>query len=893
MLSIGKMTMGQQGYYADLAREDYYLEGGEPPGQWFGSGADAFHLKGQVDNEVFRKLFEGRFGDRNLVQNAGSEDRCPGWDLTFSAPKSVSVAWSQAGTETALEIRSAHQEAVEKALEYIEAQCGWTRRGKFGAQKEPAKLFFAAFEHGTSRAQDPQLHTHALMLNACLRQDGTTGALDTFELYYHKMAAGALYRAELTRQLEFRLGLQAERTGSTFELEGVPQDLIDEFSTRRREIEDRLRKLGASGAVASEKLALTTRDHKEQQPREDLLKEWRETGLRFGFGVEQIEALVSASGLRAEADDIFAARQAALKAVGRVTEGQATFLERDLVRFTAEEAQDKAFGADLVLSAVDDVLANSPELVRLGVIDGEVRFTTKEILEIEKDMMKRVEESIGECRFAVAGHHAEEAIEKRETITGEQATMVRHVTQSEDAIVAVTGDAGTGKTFALNAVREAFEAAGATVLGAALAGKAAQELQEGAGIESQTLHSLLWQIEKSAEQFDSEKAREQLEEWVREEKSEGRMFPWAKPIFNEEKAKERFLKYRPTSPLSPETVLIVDEAGMVGTRQMADLIKKCEETRTKLVLVGDGKQLQAVELGGAFQGIGEAVGEVRLTDIIRQKSEEDRRAVRALSEGSARAALTYYASQGSLDIASDREEAKEHLLEHWQEHGVERPEENLILCGQNIDAVGLNRAAQEKRKAEGVLSERCIRVGQEDFHQGDRILFTQNHYGLGVKNGDLGTVKIVNKFLGTLTVEMDSGKSRTISAKSYEDVKLGYAVTTHKAQGMTTGNSYILTDESMQDRELSYVQASRAEQRTKIFTTRMEAGDDLADLSRRMAKSHEKEMAIEQAKRAELLTTRKESGDDLDELSRRMAKSREKELAIEQAKRDELIMSLD
>jgi len=268
-------------------------------------------------------------------------------------------------------------------------------------------------------------------------------------------------------------------------------------------------------------------------------------------------------------------------------------------------------------------------------------------------------------------------------------------------------------------------------------------------------------------------------------------------------------------------------------------------------LVGDGKQLQAVELGGGFQAIGDTVGEVRLSEIIRQESDEDKRAVRALSQGSAHAALEHYAKQGALDVAPDREDAKQHLLAAWSSKGIESPKENLILCGQNIDAVGINRAAQERRAAAGALSEKALPVGQEDFHEGDRILFTRNKYGLGVKNGDLGTVRVVNEILGTLTVDLDSGHSRTFSPQACNDVKLGYAVTTHKAQGMTATNAFILTDEFMQDRELSYVQASRAKSKTRIFTTRMEAGDALEELARRMAKSHEKELATTQARRVE------------------------------------------
>lgn len=804
MLSIGKMTMGQQGYYASLAKEDYYLHGGEPPGSWFGQGAEAFGLSSQVDNEVFRKLFEGFLGDRLLVQNAGSQDRCPGWDLTFSAPKSVSVVWSQAERKTALEIRAAHLEAVEKALAYIEEQCGQTRRGKEGAEKERAKLFFATFEHGTSRAQDPQLHTHALMLNACLRDDGTTGALDTFELYKHKMAAGALYRAELSRQLETRLGLESVRTGSTFELNGVPKPLIDEFSKRRMEIESRLLAIGAEGAVASERLALTSRTHKEHQPREVLLNEWQETGRRFGWSLDQVNQLVTEGRIRSEIDLEIAARLASLKAIDRITEGRATFTEQDVVRFTAEEAQGIGIGADRSIGVARETLANAEQVVTLGLIDGEIRYTTHEILMLEADLIERVERSKQQEAARVSKHTVEEAIKIRETIKSEQAEAVRHIATGTGRIAVVTGDAGTGKTFMLDAVREAFESEGYTVRGAALAGKAAQGLEEGAKILSETIFALLKDL-NSAE---------------------------------------------PERPLNQKTVLVVDEAGMVGTRQMADLVKRTEEAGTKLVLVGDGKQLQAIEIGGGFQAIGGMVGEARLSDIIRQESEDDKKAIRALSQGFANEALQRYVETGKLEIAPNREQAKERLLTSWEQKGIVHPKDNLILCGKNVDAVGLNRDAQSRRETAGHLGKESLQVGNETFHDGDRILFTRNHRGLGVKNGDLGTVRVVDEGLATLSVDLDSGKTRTFSAKSYEHVRLGYAVTTHKAQGMTATNAFILTDEAMQDRELSYVQASRAKLDTRIFTTSLEAGDGLVDLARRMEKSHEKELAHQQAQRA-------------------------------------------
>jgi Ti-type conjugative transfer relaxase TraA len=584
----------------------------------------------------------------------------------------------------------------------------------------------------------------------------------------------------------------------------VPQPLIDEFSKRRKEIEARLLAIGAEGAVASERLALTSRSHKEHQPREVLLNEWQETGRRFGWSLDQVNQMVTEGRVHPEVELEIAARLASLKAIDRITEGRATFTEQDVIRFTAEEAQGIGIGANRSIAVARQTLANAEQVVTLGLIDGEVRYTTQEILTIEADLIKRVEQSKQQEAARVTRQTVEEAIKMRPTIKSEQAEAVRHVTTGDGRIAVVTGDAGTGKTFMLDAVREAFEAEGYTVRGAALAGKAAQGLEEGAKITSQTIFALLHDLSSEV----------------------------------------------PKHPLDHRTVLVVDEAGMVGTRQLAELVRLTQEAATKLVLVGDGKQLQAIEIGGGFQAIGGMVGEARLSDIIRQESENDKKAVRALSQGFANESLQHYAETGKLEIALNREQAKERLLTSWEREGVALPKDNLILCGKNVDAVGLNRDAQSRREAAGKLGDELLQVGKESFHCGDRILFTRNNGGLGVKNGDLGTVRMIDHDLATLTVDLDSGKSRTFSAKSYEHVKLGYAVTTHKAQGMTATNAFILTDEAMQDRELSYVQASRAKLDTRIFTTLMEAGDGLADLARRMEKSHEKELAHQQALRA-------------------------------------------
>ena len=276
MLSVSAMSGGQGAYYTTLAREDYYLDGGEPPGLWVGHGAKLLKATGQVDKALFSKLFDGFDGTGEpLVQNAGDEGRQPGWDLTFSAPKSVSVLWSVLPKELGAEIRAAHMEAVQQACAYLEEVAGWTRRGHGGHLREKAGLVMGLFEHGTSRAGDPQLHTHALVLNIGVRADGTTGSVESKPLYQHKMAAGALYRTELARQLERRLGVAIERVKTWFEVKGVDKALMKDWSSRRAEIEAALAKSGYSGARASEIAAVSTREVKQHVAREELFGQWQ------------------------------------------------------------------------------------------------------------------------------------------------------------------------------------------------------------------------------------------------------------------------------------------------------------------------------------------------------------------------------------------------------------------------------------------------------------------------------------------------------------------------------------------------------------------------------------------------------------------------------------------
>ena len=501
MLSIGSMSGGQGKYYADLAREDYYLEGGEPPGFWLGEGAEKLGFSGNVGRQDFLNLFGGFLNGKSLVQSAGKPDHRPGWDLTFSAPKSVSVAWSQADRETALEIRASHLTAVEKAIQYLEENALWTRRGRGGEKLQRCGLIVAAFEHGTSRAQDPQLHTHACLLNIGVRQDGTTGTLETRSLYDHKMAAGAIYRAELAHQLKQRLGLAIEREKGWFELAGVSKTLCDDFSKRRKAIEQELAGKGLTGAKASEIAALETREVKGHIARDKLLEQWQATGEKHGFGPKEFRQLLG--GPRQVPGAERALITEAARAPQKLTERRAFFAEKDLVRLIAEQAQALATGAAAVLKQCRDLLTSSPEIVPLGLRSKEPIYTTREMLQMERDLMNQVGAAAARPWGRVSDQVVEGVFSTRTTITGEQARAVRHITQETNGIATVTGMAGTGKTYMLDAARFTMELDGYRVRGAALSGKAAQGLQEGAGIQSSTIASLIRGLEQGKETFDA------------------------------------------------------------------------------------------------------------------------------------------------------------------------------------------------------------------------------------------------------------------------------------------------------------------------------------------------------------------------------------------------------
>jgi Ti-type conjugative transfer relaxase TraA len=772
---------------ASRGAEDYYTESGQRPGRWIGSGAAELGLAGEVQPEAFDRLAAGFHPDTNepLVQRAGEHHR-PGWDLTFSAPKSVSVVWGIADREQREAIERAHTHAVERTLRFAEQQQLFiTRRGHDGIERETARPVIGTYVHGTSREADPQLHTHAFVMNVAARSDGSYGTLETKPLYEWKMALGAAYRAELAHELR-ALGYEtAPDSKGSFRLTEVSRDLERHFSKRRAQIEALMSERGTTGAKAAEVAALDTRKAKDAQSATTLRARWRSEALDRGVTTEKLADLTQHAAKGLQPID----SNAVIERVGRE---HSTFTRADLARAVAEQTQ-QAGGGLARTAEMMETIAKDEKIVPLN----HHRYTTREMLEIERGTLTRAKRLADDTLYRVDRAATEAAINTR-PLSEEQRTALEHLT-APSRLSVLEGLAGTGKSHLLGAAREAWEASGYEVRAAALAGKAAKGLQESSGIRAQTLHSLLNDLKTGRDQ------------------------------------------------LTDRTVLVIDEAGMIGSRQFAHLLEEIDEAKAKVVLVGDANQLQPIEAGQLFERIGEEVGSAKLTDIRRQRSALDREMVQAFARGDVRAALDSLRERGRVHAAPDREQAMRELVQDWTAaRDARNPGDDVMLGATRADTRALNTLAREGMHERGELQrERVIEAAQGPMvlAQGDRIVITRNAKVLGMMNGDLATVTALTERQGEveITAQLDGGRTRTWRLSEHPHIEHGYALTAHKAQGASVERAYVLAHESMSGKEWSYVAGSRAREAVHLYAEQHTADD----LERIMGHSQKKDTTLD------------------------------------------------
>lgn len=481
-------------------------------------------------------------------------------------------------------------------------------------------------------------------------------------------------------------------------------------------------------------------------------------------------------------------------ALDAITHSQATFTKRDLAMFVHRHSDGKE-QFDAAMNAV----RGSSDLIALGKDGhGENRFTWRQMIETEQRLGRASETMAERERHGVDQLDRREALaraaERGLALSGEQRAAFEHVTNSRGLSV-VVGYAGTGKSAMLGVAREAWESAGYTVRGAALSGIAAEGLEHGSGIASRTIASLEHQWGQGREQLTS------------------------------------------------RDVLVIDEAGMVGTRQMERVLSHAADAGAKVVLVGDPQQLQAIEAGAAFRAIHERHGGVEISEVRRQREGWQQDATRHLATARTGLAIQAYETRGKVHAAETREAARSDLIERWDRHRQASPSDTrIILTHTNDEVRELNDAARDRLRSSGELgNDVTIRTerGAFEFASGDRIMFLRNERGLGVKNGTLGTIEQASP--QRMAVRTDDGRSVAFDTKDYAHIDHGYAATIHKAQGMTVDRTHVLATPGM-DSHGAYVALSRHRDEVALHYGR----DDFTDQSklvRTLSRERGKDMA--------------------------------------------------
>lgn len=788
------------GYY--LAQSEYYLGGHEPAGTWIRVSAGFGVSAGEpVERNAFERLHEAIDADgRTLLSNGNARlDRVPGYDMTFSAPKSVSVVWALADDDLRVAIERAQAQAVAAALAVLEDHAATSRRGRNGARSEAVELSVACFQHGEARPTehvdgrvfaDPQLHSHAVILNLTRRADGTVGTLDGRRLFAWKMSAGAAYHLELATGLQ-KLGFGIDDVGKNgvFELAEIDAELTSYFSARRQEIEAELGEAGLTSAAApalAGAITKATRTAKEPGTAQERFALWREIAAERGH--DHVRVVGSArvggrAGSKFENGTDRAARIAAALANVPIllTETESVFEHRHLVAAVASALVGAGASVSEAMAKVDAMIADG-RVVELGTdAIGERRYSTPEMIRIERDILD-VTKALATKRSIVVDVDLAERLCADGHLSDEQLAAVRAATELS-SVTLIEGAAGSGKTTSLRPIVEAHRDAGYRVIGSATAWRIANQLRDDLGIEARATDS--WLAGAGI----------------------GKSF------------------------LDDRTLLIVDEAGQLSSRQMHALLHAADCAGAKLLLVGDRKQLQPIGAGGALSIVARATDAARVDRIVRQREEWARAATADLAAGRTTKAIEAYYERGHVYLHEGGRASIAAMADLWQA----RADAPLLLARTNAQIRDINVEIRGRLRDAGALRGPDVAVGVTAWNGkpaelvlavGDAIRFQTRNDRLGVINGTTGTITGIREHEGQPLITAIVDKREIVftprdltDADGKFRLTHAYASTIYVAQGLTVDRAIVLLDPTF-DRHDTYVALSRARLATEIVADR-------------------------------------------------------------------------
>jgi Ti-type conjugative transfer relaxase TraA len=768
-------------YYAEYAQEQ-----GESQGQFYDRTGELGIDGKTVSGEEMLNLLHGMSpdGERALCRNAGPEHR-GGWDLHYAPDKSVSIVWANASPEQRTQIEEAHARSVTAGLDYMNEHAGYTRTGHAGANLEKAQLVAATFQHSSNRKEQPQLHTHAIVFNVGrTERDLKWRTLESRTFYQAKMASGAIYQAEMAQNMQ-KIGFSITKNqNGTFRLSDVPLQACLAQSERSKDIEQLLANQGLTRETApahlKEYLALKSRPRKDYSRISRDFGRWQKENAANGFGPKEQEQLTQKMRDQRQLVGRGEQRDLAERTLKDMTQGASTFTHNELARKIAVESIGRQGGSGIQATLRHAKESkNFLEVGRTG--QGIAAYSTHDMLKTEQNLMKMVQGRQNENRHPVKETTVASAIVSRATIKPEQMKALRHVTQGKDGVSFIEGDAGTGKSYLMAAVKEVYEKNGYTVHGLSYTNKAAQNLEQGSGIKSRSVDSFLYAAKNG----------------------------------------------RPT--VDKRSIVILDEAAMLDSRKTRELVRHVSDRGAKLVMVGDEKQIQPILAGQAFGTAKRAFGSERLSEIVRQKETWERGAVRDLAEGRTLNALNAIDEKKNLKIMPDRNAARRAIVAEWHKgtkDGVEKAP--LILATTNAEVKRLNESARAQLKADGRLGEGhhfTTNHGRAEFASGDRIIFTGNEKRQGILNSTLATIEKIDGRSRSVTALTETGARVTFNGDDMTKFRHGYAITTHKSQGSTVDKALVMVDGPNMDREKLYVAFSRGKDGNMIFADKPTIGE--------------------------------------------------------------------
>ena len=745
--SVSALTSsGQAASYYEA--DDYYAGDDLSPSEWQGKGAEGLGLSGDVDREQFRDLLDGKVASQQLgTTREGQLEHRPGWDVTLSAPKSVSIMAEVAGDRRLI---AAHGAAVKTALAHVQQHMAATRVRDGGTvtREATSNLVIASFQHGTSRAQDPQLHTHNVILNATKGEDGVWRSLEPRAIYQLQKQIGAIYRQELALKVR-ELGYDID-TGkdSMFEIKGVSNEVMAAFSTRSAQIEAALGERGTTRdeASAAEKqiAALDTRQAKIATDHASLVKDWRETADGAGFGAGARMALVAAAEAKAAAPE----HKAAMAMNGDITADRAIahasekLSERQSV-FSASALQEEAgrFGLGKlsyaqIAQAVDGA-AKQGDLLPRSYVDRRgaefAGFTTRSNVETETKLLRIEAAGRGvlppiASRMDAAKAVANAAADAKRSgfdWNAEQRTATAQLLTSRNRTIALQGYAGTAKTTTVLATfaREA-ETRGIEITALAPTASAAMVLGEALGTRGDTVARHLLSPERA---------------------SGGKAAVW-----------------------------IVDEASLLSARDTAKLFVQAEKQNARVVLVGDVKQLGSVEAGAAFAQLqGAGMETAKLGEIVRQTNSATKAAVLASIAGDARKALAALDRGGGRIIERpDRADRFAAIAKDYAALDKATRSKTLVIepSREGRDALTTDiRAALAKSRAltgpgttmQSLVVKSLTRAEArlpESYDKGDIVRFTRDYADKGVSRADTYRVESIDPAKAAIALKAADGR---------------------------------------------------------------------------------------------------------------------------------------